>query len=294
MVDAALGRRIELTLGRCAAGYARAHRARFPQHGAEVLELGSLGSSGSSGSSGADGLAVWGSRFGAPNVSRVFALGVRGPVDRDQLARAEAFYEQRESAITVTTSPWTDPSLFALLAGEYRIAQLDNVLVRSLAKDGTSVEPAVRAPPGVSIARVPRDGAVAWGALVRAGFGAEADDAHAATIDGVFDAPESHTTSLFTASVDGVPAGGAAVTVEDGVAFFFATATVAKYRRRGVQGALVAARLAHARDRGADLALVVTAPGSASEQNLEGRCGFRVAYTQTICVKDRRREISRN
>lgn len=87
---------------------------------------------------------------------------------------------------------------------------------------------------------------------------------------------------LFEARIDGVLAGGAAVVVHDGVAHLFATSTLPAHRRRGVHTALVRARLAHARDAGADLATVVTDAGGASQHSLERASGFRVGYARVI------------
>jgi GNAT superfamily N-acetyltransferase len=271
MVDAEQGRRIELSLARSAKAYARGHRALFPEHGAEVLELGGAGG----------GVAVWGSGFGAPNVSRAFALGSSGEVSADDLSRVAAFYESRGAVARLTTSPWTHPSLFALLeARRVRIAQFDNILVRVLDGAGGGVAESASRDSEITVTRVPPGGAVAWGAVVREGFGGDPDDPLGATIDAVFDS--STTAALFMAHDAGTPAGGGAVDVQDGVAFLFATATLAAHRRRGVHGALIEARLAHARAAGADLAVVVTEPGSASQRNLETRRGFRVGYTETI------------
>lgn len=269
MIDAELGRRIERSLAGSAVAYATAHRALSPEHGADVLEVGGAGG----------GMAVWGSAFGAPNVSRAFALGMAGEVTAQDLARVEEFYATRGGVVRITTCPWTNASLFPLLAARgYRVERFDQILARPLgaAEDFTPA----RAAPSVSVARVPPGGAVAWGALVRQGFGGEPDDPRGATIDGVFEATES--AALFVATVDGVRAGGAALDVQGTVGFLFATATLEAYRRRGVQAALIAARLSHARDRGAELVVVVTDPGSDSQRNLEENCAFRVGYTEVI------------
>jgi GNAT superfamily N-acetyltransferase len=55
------------------------------------------------------------------------------------------------------------------------------------------------------------------------------------------------------------------------------------FRRRGVQSALLAARLAWAVEQGCDLAVSFARPGSISHRNIE-RNGFRVAYTRTKLV----------
>jgi GNAT superfamily N-acetyltransferase len=70
---------------------------------------------------------------------------------------------------------------------------------------------------------------------------------------------------------------------EEGAAWL-AASTLPALRGRGVQGALIAARLAAARDAGCDLAFAGTAPGSASQRNFE-RCGFAPVYSQALLVK---------
>ena len=65
-----------------------------------------------------------------------------------------------------------------------------------------------------------------------------------------------------------------------GVALLAGASTVPEGRRQGAQRALLEARLQTAVDAGCDLAMMVAAPGSASQRNAE-RQGFRIAYTRT-------------
>jgi hypothetical protein len=51
-----------------------------------------------------------------------------------------------------------------------------------------------------------------------------------------------------------------------------------------VQTALLATRLADAAAAGCDIAVVTTAPGSQSQQNVQRR-GFQLLYTRAILVK---------
>jgi GNAT superfamily N-acetyltransferase len=67
-------------------------------------------------------------------------------------------------------------------------------------------------------------------------------------------------------------------------AYFFAASTVPAFRGRGVQGALIEARLALAAEAGCDLGYTVTAAGSASQRHFE-RAGFIPAYSQALLVK---------
>jgi GNAT superfamily N-acetyltransferase len=86
------------------------------------------------------------------------------------------------------------------------------------------------------------------------------------------------------ASVGGAIGGTAAVYLHGGAAYLFAASTLAEHRGRGVQGALIAARLALAIERGADLAFTVTAAGSTSQRNFERR-GFQPVYSQALLIK---------
>lgn len=84
----------------------------------------------------------------------------------------------------------------------------------------------------------------------------------------------------FLVEVDGQPAATGVVSLHGGVALLSGAATLPKYRRRGAQAALLAARLRYAAEQGCDLAMMVAEAGSGSQRNAERR-GFRVAYTRT-------------
>jgi GNAT superfamily N-acetyltransferase len=60
---------------------------------------------------------------------------------------------------------------------------------------------------------------------------------------------------------------------------FGGAATVPELRRRGLQAALMHARMKYAADHGCDLAMMVAEAGSNSQRNAE-RQGFTVAYTR--------------
>src|SRR6266545_4784623 len=68
-------------------------------------------------------------------------------------------------------------------------------------------------------------------------------------------------------------AGGASIRLAEGVAQLTGAATAPAHRRRGIQTALLSARLADATAAGCDVAVVTTQPGSRSQQNVQRR-GF--------------------
>jgi GNAT superfamily N-acetyltransferase len=73
-------------------------------------------------------------------------------------------------------------------------------------------------------------------------------------------------------------------TTKGGVAHFYIDSTMPEYRGRGIQAALLRARLADARKAGFDLASVAPQPGDGSCRSVE-RAGFSLAYTTAQCVK---------
>jgi hypothetical protein len=81
--------------------------------------------------------------------------------------------------------------------------------------------------------------------------------------------------------VDGEQAGGGLLYVRDGVATLAGGATLAKFRRRGCQTALMHRRLLDAAAHGCDLVVSRCAAGSTSQRNME-RAGMRVAYVKHV------------
>ena len=89
----------------------------------------------------------------------------------------------------------------------------------------------------------------------------------------------------YVALRDGEIAGGASLRIADGVAQFAGSATAPAHRRRGVQSAMLSARLADAAAAGCDIGVVTTLPGSKSQENVQRR-GFDLLYTRAILVKE--------
>jgi GNAT superfamily N-acetyltransferase len=85
----------------------------------------------------------------------------------------------------------------------------------------------------------------------------------------------------YLAYLDGAVVGVASMFVHGEVALFNGAATLPAFRRRGVQNALVATRLADASALGCRFAAITTAPGSRSEGNAF-RHGFTIGYGRAI------------
>lgn len=86
---------------------------------------------------------------------------------------------------------------------------------------------------------------------------------------------------LYLARVDGTAAGAALLALDDDLGYLANASTLPEFRRRGVQSALIAARIADAVAAGCDAVSSQAEFGSASQRNLE-RAGLRVAYTKAV------------
>ena len=98
------------------------------------------------------------------------------------------------------------------------------------------------------------------------------------------DLAEASGFTQCVAMVDGEVAGGGNMRLHEGVAQLCGAATRPRFRRRGLQTAMLHARLRHAADAGCDIAVVTTEPGSKSQQNVQ-RAGFALLYTRAVLVK---------
>jgi GNAT superfamily N-acetyltransferase len=64
----------------------------------------------------------------------------------------------------------------------------------------------------------------------------------------------------------------------------FGTSVLPAFRRRGIQQALIAARLGRALSLRADLASITSHPGIPTERNA-ARLGFQLAFVRSVLVK---------
>jgi ketosteroid isomerase-like protein/GNAT superfamily N-acetyltransferase len=210
--------------------------------------------------------------------------GVPHPAALDEIEKAFAAFG---SPVQIELAHLADPAIGVLLAGRgYRLESFENVLGRALASELERVMP-----PGVEVRLSREEESGTWLDVVAEGsvhpdtqgvpwheefsreaiIGAERDSAAAGD-------------TRYAALRDGVIVGGATMRISEGVAQLTGAATVPAHRRRGVQTALLSARLADAAAAGCDVAVITTQPGSKSQQNAQ-RQGFDLLYTRAVLVK---------
>ena len=269
-----LAARIERAEARLAAGGARAAARRAPEAGAFARPL-------------AGGFAACGDA--ASPFNKVAGLGFAGPLDETELAAVERDYAERGLPVRVELSNLAEPSIGALLTRRgYALVGFENVLGRPLA---AGAEPG-RAD-GVAVAESGQGEMRLWMDLVIDAFahadeqGIPSDESFPRDVleSAYLDMESTGDFRRYLARLDGAPAGGAALRLDEGIAQLCGAATVPALRRRGVQSALLRERLEVAARRGCDLAVVTTQPGSKSQQNVQ-RQGFDLLYTRAVLVRE--------
>ena len=216
-------------------------------------------------------------------LNHVTGLGLAGPVDEDALARLEAAYGERGLGVEIDLCPHADARVLALLA---RRGYVVNAFSNSYARTLDDVRE--RTAPGIEILQ----GEAAHALFVQAsidGFSLQAQPRPRellAALARIAQARED--TALFVARVDGRVAGSAGLSVMDTprgrVGELHIASTLPEYRGRGVQSALLQARLAAARDAGCALVFVGARPANTSARNVE-RAGFGLAFTKATFAR---------
>lgn len=197
------------------------------------------------------------------------ALGLVDPLTEAELEAAEAFLGR---PTVLELSPGAAPELWALLGRRgYRLHSFQQLWERCLVSEA----PRGVAEPGREVRTAKPQETSTFNRLVAAAF-LERDDWGEVTppFEVSLEVPDAWG---FLAFADGEPAGGAMLGVVDGVALLSGDGVLPRFRGRGLQKTLIAARLAFAQARGCDVACASTAPGTASHRAYEAS-GFHPAY----------------
>jgi GNAT superfamily N-acetyltransferase len=228
--------------------------------------------------------------FAGPHspMNKVIGLGFDTPLDPLALREIEDRWQERDEPVRIELATLTDPALAGELSDRgYRLRGFENVLARRLDDlDAADLSP------GITIELVPDDDLDEWFRIAVDAFasmdgtGSVADEPlpREELERALADVLGAQGMARYLARVGGVAAGQAALNIEDNIAQLAGSGTAPPFRGRGVQKALVQRRLHDARDAGCDFAVVVTAPGSRSQDNMMRR-GFELLYARAILIK---------
>jgi ribosomal protein S18 acetylase RimI-like enzyme len=265
-VDKALARRLESGEEMPQVLYARMFQKTRPEMGAAVEEI-------------CGGHMVF-AGLGSP-IGRATGVGFDRVFTAEDLNHVEEFYHAHKAPSQVDLCPIHEPAVFELFKERgYAIAELNNVLYRKLDAGEEIPSP----PAGSEIRRSLPEEADTAGTIVETAF---FPDGAPEPFRGLI-APfyQIEGALPFVASIEGrlVACGTGLVILEHKTFALCGAGTLAEFRGRGLQTALLRARMAAAIRAGCEYAVVVTQGGSASQRNVE-RLGFRVAYSKVTVIK---------
>jgi hypothetical protein len=265
-VDKALARRLESGEEMPQVMYARMFQQTRPEIGAAEEEI-------------CGGHMIF-AGLGSP-IGRATGVGLDRPFTSEDLDRVEAFYRAHKAPSQVDLCPMHEPQVFELFKERgYGIAELNNVLYRKL-EAGEKFPPPPR---GCEIRRsFPEEAGTAGAIVERAFFPEGPPEPYRGLVAPFY---QMDRALAFVAAIDGklVACGTGLVIPEHRVFALAGAGTLTEFRKRGLQTALLRARMAAAVDASCEYAVVVTQGGSASQRNAE-RLGFRVAYSKVTVIK---------
>ena len=209
---------------------------------------------------------------GSP-ITQTFGLGVHEPLPSDDLDAIERFFKSRGAAVIHEVCPLAGVEVSAMLARRgYKPVELSSVLYQPI--DATT---RIAGNSALTVRFVEQADGGMYGRVSAQGW-SEQPELMPYIED--FARLSVACATCFVAEKEGTPIATAALFMHEGTALLAGASTIPSGRNQGAQNALLDARLQAAASNGCGLAMMVAAPGSASQRNAE-RHGFRIAYTRT-------------
>ena len=259
--DLSLARRLERAEGHACKGFAEARRRVDPESASTWIEC-------------AGAYAVF-DGIDSP-VTQSFGLGLFEEPSTESMDRIERFFVDRGAAVMHEVSPLAGVATMDLLCARgYRPFEISSVLYQPVltwaAQDAGG---------GIAVRVVGSEEATLWAKISARGWAHDHPEFQGflEQFGALISAREDSV--CFLAEMDGLPGAAGVLCLHEGVALFGGAATVPEMRRRGLQSALLEARMRYAAEQGCDLLMMVTEAGSQSQRNGE-RIGFHIAYTRT-------------
>jgi len=237
--------------------------------------------------------------YGGPGepFNKIVGLGFGSPLEEDALARLEALYHARNGDIRVEQATLADPAVAAMLTRRgYALIGYENVLGLALTPELIAEATRLRHEDealGIVVTRARPDQIGLWGETAIEGF-MNPDSFDGPPPTETFDREalravyaeygEMAGCVLYFASLGGEIAGVGFARIDDGLLQLAGAATLPAHRRRGVQSAVLRARLVEGAGEGCDLAVVTVEPASKSQQNVQ-RAGFALLYSRAVLVR---------
>lgn len=213
-------------------------------------------------------------------------LGLAGPVSEKTVDELIEWHASIGVEPRAEVTPFAHPTLVRAMADRSFVVRLfENVFYREIPRDEDFA--AIHSlPRGIDIAPVdPADEATVHecGYLIAAAFAGDTKPM-TASVDLAKTCIRHARTVTLGAFHEGRVVSAGSVELLGDISALFGLCVHPDFRRRGIQQALIAARLRLAADRGARVATISARPGVATEGNAR-RMGFQVAYTKVIMAR---------
>jgi hypothetical protein len=260
--DRALAIRLEKSLSHDMLEYVQSFNQLFPDYDATYKEIG-------------DGIAIC---TGAQFINSAIGIGLDPRVSNADVEALEAYFRTNQVASEIEICPFTDPDFLNVLNDRhYRLTDFTTAYIHPLDK----IQPPPNMTPDIVVDPINSTQNEIWVQTVMD------ISPHDETIDTRLAQAVTHRehTTCFIARHNGNAVGASALSIRDGIATFYFTATRQAYRSLGVQTAMIQARLAYTQVQGCELAFATTIPGNHSMRNVM-RAGFRVAYVRCVMQKE--------
>jgi GNAT superfamily N-acetyltransferase len=258
VADLALSRRLERAEGHACREFAEALGRHDPGSGATTMESAGV-------------YAVF-AGVGSP-ITQTFGVGLFERASPAVLGRLEQFFLERGAKVQHEVSPFAGVATIDLLCSRgYRPIEVSSVLHRSVESPAPSDH-------AITVRVTNVEDAALWSDISVRGWAHDHPEFREfLEQSGALMAARPQNV-CFLAESDGQAGAAGALFVHEGVALFAGASTVPEMRNRGLQSALMRARLRYAYDHGCDLVMMVAEVGSQSQRNAE-RAGFGIAYTR--------------
>ena len=227
----------------------------------------------------AGGVAAFTERLFARKLNHVTGIGMSGAVDSGALGQVESAYAAQGLGTEIDLCPHAVASLLPLLAARgYAVNAFSNTYARTLDDVARRVDDN-----GIEILAGTQADALFVDASV-SGFSVQAENRPRELLDALARIARARDdTALFVARIEGRIAGSAGLSIAETplgpIGELYIASTLPEFRGRGVQTALLRARLVAAKAAGCALAVVMARPANTSARNTE-RAGFSLAFTK--------------
>lgn len=268
-VDLKLARKFELAEARIGESLVKSMQQRLPHLSAAAERV-------------AGGIATF-TGVDSP-ISQAIGAGLELGIPEAELDRLEDFFRTRGAPAILELSSFAAPSFVEMLNRRgYTVVEFSHVLCRTCGRD----ERFGSAPLGIVVrklaAELRLEEAKLYTEVVSKGY-AESLPITQDLLDVVEGFCYDADGCCFFASIDGVPAGGGAAALFEGVGSLGGASVLPQFRRRGIHAALMSARMKWLASQDCKWFLSVAHPGSASHRNME-RFGFRLAYARMKVIR---------